>query len=300
MIAFRCFIFPGACFALLVGGIGWWIERKLTARFQYRVGPPWYQNFIDVMKLFLKEMIVPRNASRILFILSPLVSFASSLIFTIMVTQSYFFQTSFLGDVIVMFYLLLIPSLFVIFGGFASSNPLALAGATRETKLLLAYEFVFVISLLIVIIKSGGSLMIADFARSQIENGEILRSASGWIGLVLAFFYLQAKLGIVPFDIPEAEQEIMAGPMIEYSGPLLGFYRLSKLFLYFSVPLFIISLFWHGRTHFFIFKYVILILLVSVVKNINPRLRIKDALGFFWFFLFPLGIVGIILALKGF
>jgi NADH-quinone oxidoreductase subunit H len=198
-----------------------------------------------------------------------------------------------------MFYLLVIPSLFIIFGAFASSNPLALTGGARETKLMLAYEFVFIISLVIVIIKSEGSLALPTIMEKQLQSSVYIKSFSGLIGFVLAFFYLQAKLGIIPFDAPEAEQEIMGGTMIEYSGSLLGFYRLSKLFLYFSLPLFIISLLWPASPFHFIYRYLIVILLVSVIKNINPRARIKDALTFFWFFLFPLGIIGIILAIKG-
>jgi NADH-quinone oxidoreductase subunit H len=290
-------IFPGICFSVFLGGLGWWLERKLTARFQYRVGPPWYQNFIDIAKLFLKETIIPQNSLKVLFVISPLICFSSALLFTLIASEGYFLQYNFLGDVLVMLYLLVIPSLFIILGGFASSNPLALAGSSREIKLMLAYEFVFVISLIISIVKSGGNLLLTEIIKNQIQNGTYLGSLSGWIGFILSIFYIQAKLGLPPFDIPEAEQEIVSGPFIEYSGPLLGFYKLSKLLLYFSLPLFIISLFWPKN---FIYKYLLLILIISVMKNINPRLRIKNALNFFWFFLFPFGILGIIFALKGF
>jgi len=297
MKIFNYLIFPGICFSVFLGGLGWWLERKLTARFQYRVGPPWYQNFFDIAKLFLKETIIPQNASKTLFLLSPIICFSSALIFTLMITENYFLKHNFLGDVLVMLYFLIIPSLFIIIGGFSSSNPLALAGSSREIKLMLAYEFIFIMSLIISIIKSGGNLLLAKIIENQIQNGSYLKTLSGTIGFILSIFYIQAKLGIVPFDIPEAEQEISAGPFIEYSGPLLGFYKLSKLLLYFSLPLFIISLFSPKN---FLYKYLLFILIISVMKNINPRLRIKSALNFFWFLLFPLGILGLILALKGF
>ncbi|HIE36414.1 MAG TPA: NADH-quinone oxidoreductase subunit H [Candidatus Omnitrophica bacterium] len=297
MKIFNYLIFPGICFSVFLGGLGWWLERKLTARFQYRVGPPWYQNFFDIAKLFLKETIIPQNASKTLFLLSPIICFSSALIFTLMITENYFLKHNFLGDVLVMLYFLIIPSLFIIIGGFSSSNPLAFAGSSREIKLMLAYEFIFIMSLIISIIKSGGNLLLAKIIENQIQNGSYLKTLSGTIGFILSIFYIQAKLGIVPFDIPEAEQEISAGPFIEYSGPLLGFYKLSKLLLYFSLPLFIISLFSPKN---FLYKYLLFILIISVMKNINPRLRIKSALNFFWFLLFPLGILGLILALKGF
>ncbi len=303
---FNYLIFPGFIFSLVIGGMGWWLERKFTARFQYRVGPPWYQTFLDILKLFLKETIIPGGASKILFILSPLLTFSAVLMFNLMLTENYFLDKSFVGDILVMLYLLIIPSLFIILGASSSRNPLALVGASRETKLMLSYEFIFIISLVIIIIKSNGNLMLADILNNQINRGMYLKSASGTIGFILALFYIQAKLGIVPFDAAEAEQEIMSGTAIEYSGPLLGFYRIAKTLLYFSLPLFVIALFGQiainnplHKYSAFVIEYVLILLLISVIKNINPRLRIKEILGFFWFFLFPLGILGIILAIKG-
>ncbi|MFA5272008.1 MAG: complex I subunit 1 family protein [Candidatus Omnitrophota bacterium] len=299
-------IFPGLFFSFFIGGLGWWLERKLTARFQYRIGPPWYQNFIDIMKLFLKETLVPKGASRILFIFSPIISFSAVIVFSVMVGGSYFLNKSFVGDILVILYLLIIPSLFIILGALSSRNPLALVGATRETKLMLSYEFVFIVSLVIIIIKTKGNLMLTDIINSQISQGMNLKSFSGTIAFILALFYLQAKLCIVPFDAAEAEQEIMSGTTIEYSGPLLGFYKTTKALLYFSLPLFIICLFGQIAASSPIYKhlillaeYLVIVLLISVIKNINPRLRIKEILTFFWFFLFPLGILGIILAIKG-
>lgn len=306
LLIFNYLIFPGLIFSGLMGGLGWWLERKFTARFQYRVGPPWYQNYLDIAKLFIKETLIPQGASKLLFILSPLLSFSVSVLFTFMAVENYFLNKGFVGDVLVILYLLLIPSLFIIFGAFASRNPLALVGATREIKLMLAYEFIFIVSIVIIIIKAGGDLTLTDITLKQASAGPFIKSYSGVIAAILTIFYFQAKLGIAPFDAAEAEQEIMGGTMIEYSGPLLGFFRLTKMFLYFSLPVFIISLVGYVKMssvtqHYavFIAEYLLFILLVSVIKNVNPRLRIKDILKFFWFWLFPLGILGIILALKG-
>jgi NADH-quinone oxidoreductase subunit H len=305
-LIFNYLIFPGLLFSCFMGGLGWWFERKLTARFQYRVGPPWYQNFIDVAKLFLKETIVPEKAAKILFFLSPIVTFSAAILFNLIAVESFFLKKNFIGDILVMFYLLIIPSLFIILGAFSSANSLALVGATREIKLMLAYELVFIVSLIITIIKANGTLTMASITSAQLATGPFAKSYSGFIALVLAISYFQAKLGIAPFDAAEAEQEIMAGTMIEYCGPLLGFYRLTKMLLYFSVPLFIISLLGYVETGsipknylIFFLEYIGVMLIVSVIKNINPRSKIKDILRFFWFWLFPLGIFGIILALKG-
>ena len=97
-----------------------------------------------------------------------------------------------------------------------------------------------------------------------------------------------------------AARALAYGQDIEYSGPLLGFYKLSKALLYFSLPLFVIALFLGNPGWHLIYIYLIIVLLISVVKNTNPRLRIKDILKVFWFILFPLGCLGIILAVLGY
>ncbi len=300
MAIFHFLIFPGFLFFSIIGGLGWWAERKLTAKFQYRVGPPWYQNFFDIIKLFCKETLIPDNAQRFIFIISPVMSCSASVLLGVILGYNIFFGQGFLGDVFVLLYLLVIPSLCIIFGGFASGNPLALAGAARETKLMLSYEFVFITALIIAILKSGGAISLDRIIGFQQAKGSIIGSISGTIGFILSIIYIQAKLGVCPFDIAEAEQEIMAGPFIEYSGPLYGFFKLSKAILYFAVPLFVISLFWMGSPVWhLVYKYLVMVLLISVIKNTNPRLRINDSLKLFWLFLFPLGIIGVILALLG-
>ncbi len=292
-------IFPGFVFTLVVGGLGWWFERKLTARFQYRVGPPWYQNFIDIAKLFLKEQIIPSHANRVMFIISPIITFSSVAAVSFLLNQSALFQRGFWGDIFVVLYLLIIPSLFIIIGGFSSSNPLATVGAVREVKLMLAYEFVFISTLIIVIIKSG-TLSIAEIIRYQSVHGALVRSIPGVIGFLLSLIYLQAKLGLVPFDVSEAEQEIMGGVLIEYSGPLLGLYKISRALLYFSMPLFVIILFWGGSLGWhLVYKYPIILLIMAVIKNTNPRLRVNDILKLFWLVLFPLGCLGIVGTIIG-
>lgn len=300
-LIFNYLIFPGFLFSLFCGGLGWWIERKLSARFQFRVGPPWYQNFIDILKLFFKEQIIPKSANRVLFVSSPLVSFSSALLVGLIITEALFLREVFLkADLLVTFYLLILPSLFVILGGFSSSNPLALCGATRETKLMLSYEFVFICSLIVVLIKSQGVLSLEGIIKAQ-KNWPFLGSISGFIAFILGLVWLQAKMGIVPFDVAEAEQEIMSGVFIEYGGPLLGFFKLTRALLYFILPLFLILLFWADSLGWHIlYKYLIIIFLVSVIKNTNPRLRADDIVKFFWFILFPLGLLAIVLAIFGF
>lgn len=206
-------IFPGFLFTAVVGLFAGWIDRKLTARLQWRVGPPWYQNFIDFFKLMGKETILPSGAHRVTFLLAPLIGLVGVTLVSLILWQMNLYPTStFLGDLIVILYLSILPSLALIIGGSASGNPLASLGASREMKLILAYELPFIIAIFtpIVIIKD---IRIGSIVLHQINNGMMFtHHISSFIALIVAFFCMQAKLAFVPFDIPEAEQEIMAGP----------------------------------------------------------------------------------------
>ncbi|GAG47056.1 unnamed protein product, partial [marine sediment metagenome] len=131
-------------------------------------------------------------------------------------------------------------------------------------------------------------------------------SASGVIALIVAIVCMQAKLGLVPFDIAEAETEIIGGPIIEYSGAPLAVFKLTKAMLLFTVPIFLIVAFMggisvHGWSLLWgILKYVALLLIIVLIRNTNPRLRIDQALRFFWGHMTVLAVAAVVLALFGF
>ena len=111
---------------------------------------------------------------------------------------------------------------------------------------------------------------------------------------------MQAKLSFVPFDIPEAEQEIMAGPYIEYSGVALAVYKVTRAMMFFLLPLLFISVLWGGFANWWaILKFLLLVVLIVLVKNTNPRLRIDQSLRFFWLGMGILSIIGLIFAFYG-
>jgi len=294
-------IFPGFLFSACVGLIACWIDRKVTARIQWRLGPPWYQNFVDIVKLLGKETIVPAGA-KITFLLSPVLGFLSAiLVATILGLAVRLPQESFVGDLIVVLYLLVIPAIAIIIGASSSANPLASVGVSREMKLVLGYELPFILSLIVVIIKSAGSIQIGSILNHQINSGSNLASFSGGLAFLVAIICMQAKLSLVPFDMSEAEQEIMAGVFIEYSGLPLAIFKLTKAILLYTIPLLLIILFWAKDLTILalIGKYTALLVIIILIKNTNPRLRIDQAMRFFWGPVTLLAVIAVVLALFG-
>ena len=301
MVFFNYLIFPGFLFSAVLGLIVGWAERKVTARIQWRVGPPWYQNFVDFVKLLGKETILPLG-NKNTFLFAPLFGLISvTLVATITGRLLINPTESFLGDLIVVLYLLIIPAIAIILGASSSGNPLASIGVSREMKLVFAYELPFVISILTVIIKAGNTIKIGEILTYQLNNGAILGSVSGLLAFIVAVLCMQAKLGLVPFDASEAEQEIMGGVFIEYSGFLLAIFKLMKSMLLYVMPLFLISLFWAANISIYslISKYILLLTIIILIKNTNPRLRIDQVLRFFWGPITALAIIAVILALLG-
>ena len=300
-LLFNYLIFPGFLFSAVIGLLAGWVDRKVTARIQWRVGPPWYQNFADILKLLGKETILPEGA-KLTFLLSPFLGLLSLiLVVTILGMAIRSPLDSFLGDLIVVLYLLIIPAIAMIIGAFASRNPLASMGASREMKLVLGYELPFILSVIVVIIKSQGAIQIGSILNHQINSGSNLASFSGVLAFMVAILCMQAKLGFVPFDVAEAEQEIMAGALIEYSGPPLAIFKLTKALLLYTMPLLLIVLFLGKDLSplFLIAKYIALLVIIILIKNTNPRLRIDQALKFFWGPVSILAIIAIALALFG-
>ncbi|MBS4015919.1 MAG: NADH-quinone oxidoreductase subunit H [Candidatus Latescibacteria bacterium] len=297
-IAFWFLVFPGFLFTAIVGMLLTWVDRKVTARIHWRIGPPWYQPFADFFKLLAKETMIPAGTPKFIFLLAPMLGVIAMTIIAVMLFAMNFMpDKSFVGDLIVLIYLLALPPLGLILGGSASKNPLSAVGASREMTLYFAYELPFLAAILIAVIKTGGQIRIGEMVAFQQLYGPILYSFSGVIAMLISLFAMQAKLGYVPFDIAEAEQEIMAGPLLEYSGVALAMFKLTKAMMFFILPCFLITIFWGGlASRWAIPKLLLLVVLVILLKNTNPRLRIDQALKFFWIGLVPFAIVGIILA----
>jgi NADH-quinone oxidoreductase subunit H len=297
-LAFAFLIFPGFLFSAGIGLVLTWVDRFVSARVQWRKGPPFYQPFADILKLLLKETVVPEGAARTAFLLAPILGLISMCLLAVLLFFVNFYpQASFVGDLVVVVYLLALPPLGTIIGASASRNPIAAVGASREMTLYLGYELPFLLAMVVPIVKTGGMFRLGDLVLAQQAGGPFLYSASGAIAAVLVLICTQAKLGYVPFDMAEAEQEIMSGVMVEYSGASLAIFRITKAMMLFLMPLFLVTVFWGGVANWWaIPKAVLVVVLIVLIKNTNPRFKIDHALRFLWFGLGALGIVAVVLA----
>ena len=278
-------VFPGLLFTGMAGLMTSWVDRKVTARVQMRVGPPFLQPFYDINKLFIKDTCAPAGGSIALFLLAPLIGLSAiALASTILWRALLDPRATFIGDLIVLLYLLAMPALAAMLGAFASRNPLASLGGSREMKLMIAYELPFVLAVLVPVIQVQG-----------IRLGDLMATTpaalpSGMLALLVAIVCMQAKLTLVPFDMPEAETELSGGAYIEYSGPPLAMFKLTRAMMLFTMPVFLIVVYvggsivesgWAGILLGLVL-WSLLITVMIVVRNTTPRMRTDQAVRFFW------------------
>ena len=300
------FVYPGLLFMAVTGGLLSWFDRKITARVQFRKGPPLLQPFWDFLKLLLvKETILPGHGSRFVFLLAPVLAvFGASMAGLFILLPLFNIETGFKGDIIVIFYLLTLPSLSYIIGSLASGNPIAAVGASREMKLIISYELTFLLIVAAAIIKSGQEFDLNSIIAAQQTGKPFIGSISGVLLFIAGLFCIQAKLGLVPFDMPEAEAELASGIYIEYSGPPYAMIRLAKYIMLFILPAFLVALLMNGMTPgtgilWFILKLIGIVLLLTLIRNTNPRLKIKQASSFFLIWMNLLVIIAIVLNAFG-
>jgi NADH-quinone oxidoreductase subunit H len=305
---FYFLVFPGLLFAAVAGAFLSWFDRKITARVQFRKGPPLLQPFYDFFKLLLvKETILPKRGSPVLFLLAPVVAVTGSTMAGIFILLPLLnLTTGFRGDVVVIFYLLTIPSFSYIIGALASGNPLASVGASREMKLILSYELTFLLFIAGIIMKSGREIDLYSIINAQQSGVPFIGSISGVLLFITGLFCIQAKLALVPFDMPEAEAEITEGIFIEYSGASYAFIKLAKYIMLFILPCFIIALLCggfnlHGISLIWaVLKVLGVVLLITLVRNTNPRIKIKQAITFFLIWMNLIAVFALVLISFGY
>ncbi len=309
---FYLLIYPGLIFLLVYALFCEWFDRKVYARLQNRRGPlhtgkaGLLQPVADYIKLFSKEDIVPEKADKTMFAALPVFGLAIILtsamylpIWNYSVTKIGF--NSFPGDIIVLVYLLSLPTIILFLAGWHSTGFFSTIGGVRVATMFFGYEIPLLLAVLSPAILAG-SWRLAYIAQFFQNNPGLL--IVNIIGFFIALTALQAKLERTPFDIPHAETEIVGGPLTEYTGRKLAFFRLitdiemivgsgliATVFLG-GFPGGVISSFiW------FIIKTLFVIFLLSVMRSAFSRIRIDQMVKFSWYVLAPLGLLQIFITL---
>ena len=304
---FYILVFPGFLFLFIFGFIAEYVDRKLYARFQNRIGPPWFQPVADFIKLISKEEIIPEEADVTVFKLMPVFALVSSsaaiLYIPIWSTHAVF---HFNGDIIVVLYLLAVPTLCYFLGGWYSRSIFSMVGAIRSLIQLFAYEVPLFLCIL------ASSLLADTWSISEMVtfySNHLGYWFCNLLGFGVAIISLLGKLEKVPFDIPEAETEIVAGAFTEYGGRFLAALRmalnvelvvgsslLAAVFLPFGLNLKPFALF-----IFYLVQVFFIIAVISFLRTLFARLRLDQMINFCWKYLAPLAFVQVLLnlILKG-
>jgi NADH-quinone oxidoreductase subunit H len=189
-------------------------------------------------------------------------------------------------------------------GGAASRSPFGAIGASREMSMVLAYEAGFLLAVITVMIHTQ-SVRLADVHAFQAANGSIAGSPSGLLAMIVFVLCMQAKLGFIPFDISEADTELIGGPLAEYSGTGLALFKLARSMLFLVLPTLCVLLFL-GPVRAtalsmvgFLLKLLGILAALILIKATHARLRLDQALRLFWGRIALAGLVAAGLALLG-
>jgi NADH-quinone oxidoreductase subunit H len=286
----------------------WW-ERKISAHIQQRYGPMmtgWHgvlQTIADALKLIQKEDIVPALADRKVFFWAPVICFAAA--FAAYVVMP-FGEGLIVADLNVgILYIVAITTFTIIsllMAGWGSNNKYALLGGMRSAAQVVSYEVPMILSILGVVLAAGSMSM-----------NDIVLSQSGWggfrwniffqpLGFVIYIIAATAEANRTPFDIPEAEQELVAGFNIEYSGMKFSMFFLAEFVNMFTVSAIGATIFlggWSGPIlpswMWFLGKTIFLVFILMLIRWTYPRLRVDQLMEFSWKVLVPLAFLNILI-----
>lgn len=299
------------------------IDRRFAARMQARIGPPLRQPFIDVAKLFCKDSIVPENAVVSIFNGAPLVALASAIVLLLYIPMAGFFPVlEGFGDAVLVMYILTVPALAMVAGGFASGSPYATVGAQREMVTMIAYEFPLAIAIIAVAWRFASAGFADPFSLATMAgtgSGVVVWDIVGPLGIIGCLILLlvlawvtPAELSRVPCDTPEAETELCGGIIAEYSGRNLGMFYLAGSVKTFAMTALAVAIFlpwnlswftgmtgWAGAVAdvlFFLLKVIIVTFFsVSLIRVSMARFRINHVVSLYWGYIAVAALFGLLL-----
>jgi NADH-quinone oxidoreductase subunit H len=312
--AFAILIFPGGLFALALGLLLKGTDRKVIARLQRRVGPPLYQPALDLIKLAQKETLIPTTANELAFRLAPVLGLTGVLVTAaVMPIGGVWSGVSGLGDLLILLYLLPIPAMALMLAGGASSSPYGALGFSREMCVMFAYEMPLIAAFLAVAVRVGGTAgrlfsLDAIMAYQQAHGPFLLDPVMLPAALALLVF-IPGTMGSGLFDIPEAEPEVIEGPLLEYSGPLLAVFHLMSAVKLVVVLELAVALMWPNalpvgggigvmvNLAWHVVKCLALLMVsVTCFRAATGRLRLDQGFSFFLKYVSPLALLSLGLA----
>jgi NADH-quinone oxidoreductase subunit H len=312
-----------------------WLERKALARIQNRIGPNKVgipctriglfglgQPAADGIKMIFKENIVPRGADRLFHLLAPILALIPAMLVLCFLPLDFPWVNedsvkAYLLDGAVIFFFAItgLNTLAVFMAGWASRNKYSLLGGMRAVAQMVSYEIPLVLSAVIVVMMVG-SLNAAEIAGVQMRENWFVFSPWGFAAFVIFFIAALAETNRSPFDLPEAESEIIAGYFTEYSGFKFALFFLGEYIAMFAISGLAVTLFLGGgdgpgvtldqglpteafpglAVIWFLMKIFALIAMMIWLRGTLPRLRVDQLMGFAWKFMLPLSILNILVA----
>ncbi len=290
-------LFPGLAFQVVCGLCFEWLDRKFLALFQRRTGPPWYQPLADMIKLFSKEDLLPKGVDERAAALLPILSLSAVLTAGLYIPIAGFSPFAFEGDLIVILFLMSVPTLAYYLAGILSIGVYSLLGGSRSLLQFFSYE----VPLLIVLngpAVMSGSWSVAEIMRAQTALGPFIFFQP--LGFLLALVGLIGKLKRAPLDIPSAKSEVVGGSLTEFTGVKLALWRLT-MNIQAMVGVFLLVNLYMGWTKLafvplvsigvFILECLALVAVLSAASALFSRLRIDQLAGLGWKLLVPLSLL---------
>jgi len=307
---FELTTFPGFTFAALFSTVFMvWVERKFIAKVQLRVGPDYagrfegiLQNFADLFKLLFKEMLIPNEVDKAVFVSIPLalMFIAGSLLALVPLGPQTYIADPSVGAIFV-FAIISFTPLVVMLAGWASNNKYSLLGSLRALHQMVAYEIPMILSVVGVVVLSG-SLDLVKIVYAQSSVWFVLFQP---LGAVVFFICVLAELERIPFDLPEADSELVAGWQTEYGGMNFGIFQLATYIKFYALAGIFTTFFlggWLGPgvlppQVWFIAKTFIVMVAMMLPRAILPRVRIDVLLRGGWTKLMLLSFLNLFIAL---
>lgn len=297
----KLLVFPGFLFLFVCALFFDWVDRRMIARFQGRVGPPWFQPVADLIKLLAKEDILPTGVNPMTAAVLPMVSLAAVLTAGLYIPFGNVSAASFEGDLIVVLFLLSLPALAYFLAGWISVGVYSVLGGSRALLQYFSYEVPFLMAL------AGPAILAGSWSINHIvdyQGQTIWIALTQPLGFVLAIIGLIGKLKRDPLDIPKAKSEVVAGSLTEFSGRKLALWHLTMNMQTVVGIFLLVNLFLGQSSVFgtipaflsFSIKSLGILLLLSTAGALYARLRIDQLATLGWRVLAPLALLQILVA----